>query len=335
MASINSLSRALLLTSLALVSACAPTGAPRPVAAPRAEPVLFTIPDGALPRPLTFIAYGDMRFTAPTETNASRPAVRRALIARIAADKPAALFLSGDLPWHGGTLADYAVYRDETRAWRDAGVRVYPALGNHEFAWCAEAQCLENWWSTFPGLRGHRWYAVALGSQIRAIALDTDTSLLAGAPQRVWLEEQLAALPPAVRFVIIWLHHPPLANLATGTLADHNPRPNEIALADYLGSVAAGSTARFVVVAGHLHNYERFEQDGVVYLVSGGGGAHPYPVERSSRDLYQGPDFPNFHYVRFRLDGERLSAEMVRVADPDAGAPERFEVSDRFEVRAR
>jgi hypothetical protein len=126
-----------------------------------------------------------------------------------------------------------------------------------------------------------------------------------------------------------------VADLATDTLATHNPRPNELALADYLGTAAAGSSARFVVVAGHLHNYERFEQDGVVYLVSGGGGAHPYPVERSPRDLYQGTGFPNFHYIRFRLEAGHLSGEMVRVADPDAATPERFEVSDRFEVRAR
>jgi hypothetical protein len=335
MANINGLTRALAIACLALVGACAQLGSPRPAAAPGAEPALFTIADDALPRPLTFIAYGDMRFTAPTETVASQPAVRRALIARVAAEKPAALFLNGDLPWHGGTLADYGVYRDETQVWRQQGMRVYPALGNHEFAGCEEAQCLENWWSTFPELRGHRWYAVALGSRIRAFALDSDASLLAGSPQRAWLEAQVAALPHTVRFVIIWLHHPPVADLTITDPAGHTLRPNEVALADYLGSIASGLTARFVVIAGHVHNYERFEQDGVVYLVAGGGGAHPYEVERSAQDRYQGSDFPNFHYVRFRLDGERLSAEMVRVSDPDAVTPQRFEVRDQFEVRAR
>jgi hypothetical protein len=328
------LARLLAACALVLTAACARTGASPPNSGAHAAAALLQVADAELPQPLSFIAYGDMRFTAASETEASVPAVRRALVARIAADAPAAVFLSGDVPWHGGTIQDYAVYREETRLWREKGLRVYPALGNHEFALCAEAQCLENWWSTFPELRGHRWYAVALGSQLRAYALDSDTSLLAGAPQRTWLEAELAALPGEVRYVLIWLHHPPVADLSTGALADHNPRPNEIALANFLGSIAGSAHARFVVVGGHLHNYERLEQNGVTYLVSGGGGAHPYPVERTPLDRYQGTDFPNFHYVRFRLEDDRLTGEMVRVADPEAAAPRQFEVRDRFEIPA-
>jgi len=335
MATVCGLTRAFLLSCLALAGACAPLTSSRPAGAPAVDPSLFTIADNALPRPLTFIVYGDMRFTAPTETIASRPAVRRALIARVAIERPAALFLNGDLPWHGGTVADYDVYRDETQQWREQGLRIFPVLGNHEFAWCEETQCLENWWSTFPEVRGHRWYAVALGSRIRAFALDSDASLLDGSPQRAWLEAQVASMPRTVRFVIILLHHPPLADPAIVELAIRNPRPNEVALTEFLGRISNRLPARVVVVASHVHNYERFEQDGVVYLVAGGGGAYPYEVQRLPQDLYQGSDFPNFHYVRFQLDGERLSAEMVRLADPDAPAPERFETRDRFELHAR
>jgi hypothetical protein len=296
---------------------------------------LVSIPDAQLPQPLTFIAYGDMRFTDGAERDASSPGVRRALIDRVAGERPAAVFITGDVPWHGGSRADYAVFRDETAPWRGASLRVFPALGNHEFAGCAEAECLENWWSAFPELRGHRWYAVALGRRIRALVLDSDTSLLPDAPQRTWLETELGNLPRAVEFVLVFLHHPPVADLAADALASHNPRPNEVSLAEYLGRIAPVSHARLVVVAGHTHNYERFEQGGVGYFVSGGGGAHPYPVERGALDRYRGTDFPNFHYLRFRLDGRRLVGEMVRVEDPDADAPTRFAVRDRFEFVAR
>ncbi len=296
---------------------------------------LFTIADSELPRPLTFIAYGDIRFTDPAETAASSPSVRRALVDGIAAERPAALFVSGDLPWHGGTIADYDIYRNETAVWREKGLRVFPALGNHEFAGCEEQQCLANWWSAFPQLSGRRWYAVALGSAVHALVLDSDAPLAAGSPQRAWLEAEFRSLPRSVRVVLVCLHHPPLADLASGALADHNPRPNEIALADFLGRRAATSRARIVVVAGHVHNYERLERDGVVYLVAGGGGARPYPVERGVGDRFRGHEPVNYHYVRFRPDGERLSAEMVRLADADAARPGRFEVADRFELRLR
>ena len=302
---------------------------------PRAAAPLFTIADGEPARPLTFVAYGDIRFTDPAETSASSPTARRALVARIGAERPAALFVSGDLPWHGGTIADYDVYRAETAVWRENGVRVFPALGNHEFAGCEEQQCLANWWSAFPELSGRRWYSVALGSLVHALVLDSDASLEGGSPQRAWLEAEFRSLPSSVRFVVLCLHHPPLADPASGEFADHNPRPNEIGLADYLGRRAASSRASIVVVAGHIHNYERLERDGVVYLVAGGGGAKPYPVERGAADRFQGREAVNYHYVRFRLEGERLSVEMVRLADADAARPGRFEVADRFELRSR
>jgi hypothetical protein len=305
-----------------------------PVGAP-AEPPLIVIADAALPTPLTFVAYGDTRFTSPEETSASSPPVRQALVARIASEHPAALLVSGDLVWHGGTPDDYRVFRDETAAWRAAGIRVLPATGNHEFSQCEERECIENWWSAFPELRGHRWYAAALGSRVLAIALDTQSSLLAGSPQRAWLEQQLAALPPAVRFVLITLHHPPVDDPQTGQETSHNVRPNEQALADYLKLAAPAARARFIVNAGHVHNYERFEQDGIVYLVSGGGGARPVAVLRAPNDRYQDAGFPNFHYLRFTLTGERLSAEMVRLEDYDAARPAHFEVRDRFELSAK
>jgi hypothetical protein len=52
--------------------------------------------------------------------------------------------------------------------------------------------------------------------------------------------------------------------------------------------MAGHSRARFVVSAGHIHNYERLERDGVVYLVSGGGGAAPYEIDRAAARRYLG-----------------------------------------------
>jgi hypothetical protein len=54
---------------------------------------------GASPR---FIVYGDMRFTDLDETKASLPGSAPLLVARIGREKPDAVFLTGDVPWHGG-----------------------------------------------------------------------------------------------------------------------------------------------------------------------------------------------------------------------------------------
>jgi hypothetical protein len=292
----------------------------------------FTIADAELGARPVFIAYGDIRFTAEQETVASQPRARRALIAKIALERPAALFINGDLPWRG-VAADYGVFRAETAPWRAANLRVYPALGNHEFAACAEAQCLERWWSEFPQLRARRWYSVAVGRRVLAAVLDSDASLADGSEQRQWLERQIDEMAPEVRFVVLVLHHPPVADLQRGEFANHNPRSNELALAGWLDRAAPRSRARFVVSAGHMHNYERRESGGVMYLVSGGGGAQPYPVERTAGDLYRGTDFPNFHYVRFELQDDRLVAEMIRLSDYAADAPSHWETRDRFVLK--
>ncbi len=280
---------------------------------------------------MVLVAYGDIRFTDTRETAASSPSARRALVAKIAAENPAAIFINGDLPFHG-IAADYEVYRTETQLWRDKHLRVYPALGNHEFSGCFGPSCLERWWNAFPDLRGLRWYSVAMGSRLIGIALDSDASLLPGSEQRTWLESQMTSLDPAVRVVLIVMHHPPAADVQTVKLVDHNARPNEQALAAYLQTVAAHSPARIVVSAGHIHNYERLSQDGVTYLVSGGGGATPYEIDRTAADLYQGTDFPNYHYVRFELRKVSFSGEMIRLQDYAARSPSHWSAKDRFEI---
>lgn len=285
-------------------------------------------------RAVTVIAYGDMRFTDPANITATDPVARTALVERIAEERPDAVLLSGDVPWHGGTVADYEQYYKETASWRARSLRVFPAIGNHEFSQCEPSVCIENWWKAFPEYRGRRWYSVDVSPAVRIIALDTMSPLLPDSDQIAWLDKELRALPATVRFVLITLHHPPVGDVQTRILVSHNPRPNEIALADYLKSVAPTTRARFVVIAGHVHNYERQERDGIAYLVSGGGGAVPYQIDRTPDDLYKGIEFPNYHYVKFTIAGGTLTGEMYRLDEPSA--PTRhFTLKDSFELVAR
>ena len=291
----------------------------------------FQIKEPDLGSPVTLITYGDMRFTDPANVVGTDPKVRKWLISQIAKERPGAVILNGDVPLAGEVKNDYAVFQEESKAWRDLGMKVFPALGNHEFVGKDPQKALENWWDAFPEMRWRRWYSAQIGARIYLMALDSDASLLSGSDQAQWLSEQIASLPDTVDFVVIALHHPPVADIQTHIEVDHNPRPNEIALRDLLSAMAPRTHARFIVSAGHIHNYERHVKDDVVYLVSGGGGAKPYFVERTPDDLYQSVLFPNYHYVKFVLEGDRLRATMYRVNDPEAVAPV-FEAKDSFEV---
>lgn len=293
----------------------------------------FRVADADLPVPFTVVAYGDQRFTDPGNTRDTNPRIRKWLVDQIAKERPAAVIMNGDVPLGGDVVNDYTVFQSETKIWRDLKLRVYPTLGNHEFRGDARAD-LENWWNAFPEMRNRRWYSVALGSRIYVLALDSDASLLPGSDQARWIDQQIAGLPASVDFVIVTLHHPPVADVQQHIEVDHNPRPNEIALRDYLSKIAPRTRARFLVSAGHIHNYERAIVDEVTYLVSGGGGAPPYFVERTPQDLYKSILFPNYHYVKLTLEKDRLHAAMYRVADPEA--PQlTVELKDTFDLLAK
>jgi hypothetical protein len=280
----------------------------------------FTVPDGDLTKPVSVIAYGDMRFTDRSNTESTNPKVRKWLVDKIAHERPQALLLSGDVPWHGGEKNDYAVYRQETASWREEKLRVFPTLGNHELNG-DEHECLEDWWSAFPQLRGRRWYSVQLGNAVYILNLDSNSSLLPSSEQDKWLVRELSALSQSVKFVFFNLHHPPVSDFQVDGDPSHNARPNEIALADRLKTCPQRGEKQFIVTAGHVHNYERFLKDGIEYLVSGGGGAKPRPIVRTKDDLYRSSDFPNYHYLKFVVDGSRLLGTMMRVADPSAASP--------------
>jgi hypothetical protein len=246
-------------------------------------------------------------------------------------DTPIGMF-QGQSDIGAAVLPGSANYDASTKQYtiNSAGVRVFPALGNHEFHGDPQ-QCLENWWEVFPEMRNRRWYSAQLGSRVYVITLDSDASLMPESDQARWLKQQLSSLPITVDFVIFSLHHPPVADIQTHLEVNHNPRPNEITLRDYLSTAAQQVHARFIVSAGHIHNYERQMKDDVLYLVSGGGGAKPYFVERTPDDLYKSMLFPNYHYVKFTLEKDRLHGVMIRVSDPEASTPA-YAVKDSFDV---
>ena len=311
-----------------------PTAATMPTDRLLSEPgPTFRIEDNQLPNPLTMIIYGDQRFTDPANTRQTNPRIRQWLASQVAKERPAALIMLGDVPLAGNVPNDYAVFHAETAGWRDQHLRVFPLLGNHEFAGNAE-QGLENWWTAFPELRNRRWYSAQLGSRIYLLALDSGASLLPGSDQARWIEKQVDGLPSTIDFVIVILHHPPVADLQQHIQVDHNPRPNEIALRDYLSKAAQTSHARFLIATGHIHNYERRIVDGVTYIVAGGGGAPPYFVERAPEDLYQSVLFPNYHYLKLTVERDRMHGAMYRIVNPEENQLT-VEIKDNFDVTVK
>jgi predicted phosphodiesterase len=89
-------------------------------------------------------------------------------------------------------------------------------------------------------------------------------------------------------------------------------RGQEKDLAMLLETRQKNQRARIVVFSGHVHNYERHEHGGITYFVTGGAGAHAYPISRAKDDPFQSNEI-NYHYLMVDVDREKLKITMHRL----------------------
>jgi len=255
--------------------------------------------------PFKFVVYGDLRTTDPANTKDTDPVRRMALINKIADEQPAFVAVTGDLVLTGSNAMDWAEWDKETKPW--SGLQVFPILGNHDVRGGESA--LPNFFQRFPQLQNSRYYAAQYGN-VRVLAVDSDLMVGDSSPEMQWLESEFNDIPAATDFVFVLLHHPSYthSNDETG----HAARPQEHNLGAFLEAQQKKTKAKIVEVAGHVHNYERYEHGGVMYIVSGGAGAAPYPIERGPDDFYK-ESGPTYHYCRFTSTKGKLHMEMVKL----------------------
>lgn len=155
-------------------------------------------------------------------------------------------------------------YQGAYTPWKDPGVnRFFPALGNHDWdcTGCVAAQLPQPHLNYFSLPGNERWYDFTWGP-IHFFAIDSDPRVIDFPAQKAWLQEKLAQSTQP--FQIVFFHHAP-----------------------YSSSSKHGSDVRMqwpfwewgaeVVLAGHVHQYERIMRSGVQFVVNGTGGRAPYP----------------------------------------------------------
>jgi hypothetical protein len=266
--------------------------------------------DAGVKAPYSFVAYGDIRFMETSNTKDSDPVRRKILVQKIADEKPAFLLITGDLVANGGVASQWSVFDKETSPLRDAGLKFYPALGNHDLRGDLPV-ALDNYFHRFPDLQRSRYYSVR-ADNVMVLTLDSSLDQPGGAEMQ-WFDKQIESLPDGIQFVFVQLHHPPLTRSSDSFMGGgHSPRAPEQEMGQFLESRAAKSKAKFIVVAGHVHNYERYERNGVMYIVTGGGGATPYMIPRQPNDAYKDPG-PTYHYCHFDVKPGHIAMHMFKL----------------------
>lgn len=260
--------------------------------------------------PFKFVAYGDTRFHDPHDTDPANPVIRQDVVQAIAAVNPAFICFTGDIVYNGYDTNDWHVWDQETSVWREKKISVYPALGNHELHG-NESVALGNYFARFPYLNHSRYYSVRAGSTL-LLAIDSSLDKISG-PQGQWLANELDHVPSDVNFVFVMDHHPPYTSSSDSMFGGgHSARPSEKALATMLEEQQAHAPYRIIVFSGHVHNYERHEHGGIMYFVTGGGGAHPYLIKREPGDLFLGSGI-YYHYLLVEVNQKDVKITMHRL----------------------
>jgi Icc-related predicted phosphoesterase len=125
------------------------------------------------------------------------------------------------------------------------------SLGNHDVESQERVELIEETFADQPAWWAHEW------GPIDIVILDS-TQVASGRQMEFLLDTTAASDDPT----IVVFHHPPLS---CGSHGDDE-------------AVGARWVSRFdddvfLVLSGHEHNYQRFESEGITYVVTGGGGA--------------------------------------------------------------
>lgn len=169
----------------------------------------------------------------------------------------------------------------------EPSVELMPALGNHDYEDGDSAAILQRLG------RESAWYAEEVGPVLFVVL---ESEQVDDPAQTAWLQATLEA--SSAPWKIAAMHHPPYSAGPQGSASDVREAWSGL-FAEYGVDLA---------LAGHDHDYQRSEPiDGVVYVVSGGGGkTHP-----TGREDFTAYSASTLHYLDLQITGRRIYGQAI------------------------
>jgi acid phosphatase type 7 len=253
---------------------------------PQARAGFTTAPAAASPLPVRFVAFGD---------SGGGGADQAAVTAQMATVRFDFMIHTGDIAYEEGTRAELEARFFRPYAHLLDHVAMFPASGNHDYATEGASPFREAF--VLPengGTEGReRWYSFDWGP-VHLVALDTE---LTGAAQAAWLEADLAANRRP--WVVVYGHRPPFSSGKHGS---------DRAFRKVFVPVLERHRVP-LVLTGHEHDYERSTpQNGVTYVVTGGGGRGTRSVGSSSFTAFSSDVL---HFVYITVAGDTLALHAI------------------------
>jgi hypothetical protein len=239
-----------------------------------------------------FVVYGDTR----TRHDVHRTVVN-ALVKHLIPDF---VLHTGDLVADGNDSSMWPVFFEIEKDLLRQTV-FFPSLGNHErnsHDYYDFFQVTMPYYS-FDWGNGH---FIVLNSDIGNAASSERTKDLFWTEQTRWLEEDLQSHQKEdYRFVIA--HHPPFS----AVLRRQGGNPHMTALVPMFEKYHV--TAGFF---GHDHNYQHYLKNGIHYVITGGGGAPLYDVDKPPDGITQ-KVVSTEHFVTVSVEGKTARIEAIAV----------------------
>jgi predicted phosphodiesterase len=234
------------------------------------------------------VVYGDSR---------THHDVHRKIVSLIMSRKPAVVIHTGDMVAGGKDTDDWQEFAKDVSGLR-ASTSFYAVLGNHEKG--GEKFFTEH----FPMPGNGRWFS-ADHYGVHFILLDVLAPMDEDSEQIKWLEAQLkAARPNGAKFVVVSMHFP---IYTTGGHSGEKWKARSMLERMFIEHGVD------MVISGHDHDYERLERGGIVYVVSGGGGA-PLRKEKTHSEFSRFFAAVN-NYCALSVKGDVLTLDAFDIDD--------------------
>lgn len=249
------------------------------------------------PGPYTFAVYGDTR---------TRHDVHRKVMATLVKNGiPDFVLHTGDLVADGNDSSLWPIFFDIEKELLRQTVFI-PALGNHD----RNAHDFFEFFQSGSSYYSFNWGAshfIVLNSDIGNAAPTVRLRDAFWAEQTRWLEDDLQKSQSAdYRFIVA--HHPPFTAVNSRQAAN----PHMTALVPMFEKYHV-SAAFF----GHDHNYQSYVKNGIPYVITGGGGAPLYDVDKPPAEITRvvvktenfvtvSVEGKSAHIVAISIDGNKL-----------------------------
>lgn len=224
-------------------------------------------------------------------------------VSNLLAHAPNMICVAGDMVNSGNAISEWHDYWFKPLETLNAAqtTPVIYARGNHD-----GEHALSYAYSTLPG--NEAWFAFDYGNS-RFIFLDSETTTGGSPEQYNWLQAELSRPETQqAAFRIVCFHRPPYANLWNGGGYTGEPFVRN----DWVPLFTQKNVD--IVISGHMHAYQRGATNGVVYIVSGGGGGAIDTEVVASWPFVQ-VEYSQYHFDIMEVNGPTLSWDTYNVSN--------------------